>query len=82
MSIIRKTITVTNQQNSWIKGQIDAGKFTNDSEYIRALIRRDQESNAEIDTIRAKLIKAEQSGLSHRTPLQIRDEAKASLKNA
>ena len=42
MSTIRKTITVTDQQDSWIKAQIAGGAFTNDSEYIRDLIRRDQ----------------------------------------
>lgn len=62
MSTTRKTITVTEQQDSWIKAQIVAGKFTNDSEYIRDLIRRDQASKAEIETIRAALIEAEESG--------------------
>ena len=62
MSTTRKTITVTDQQDSWIKAQIEAGEFTNDSEYIRDLIRRDQASKAEIDAIRGELIKGEQSG--------------------
>jgi antitoxin ParD1/3/4 len=76
---IRKTITLTDQQDQWIKAQIDVGQFTNDSEYIRDLVRRDQERNAEIHAIREKLIRAEQSGLSERTPQQIRAEAKAKL---
>lgn len=58
----RKTITVTDQQDSWIKARIAAGAFTNDSEYIRDLIRRDQASQADIQSIRAALIEAEQSG--------------------
>ena len=62
MSTTRKTITVTDQQDNWIKAQITAGEFTNDSEYIRDLIRRDQASKAEIETIRAALIEGEQSG--------------------
>lgn len=62
MSTKRKTITVTDQQNNWIKAQIAAGEFTNDSEYIRDLIRRDQSSQADIDAIRAALIEGEQSG--------------------
>ncbi len=37
MGTIRKTITVTDKQNKWIKAQINAGEFTNDSEYIRDL---------------------------------------------
>lgn len=62
MGTTRKTITVTDQQDVWIKAQIEAGGFTNDSEYIRDLIRRDQLRNAENEAIRAELIKGEQSG--------------------
>jgi hypothetical protein len=35
---------------------------------------------AQVKMIRAKLVRAEQSGLSHRTPEQIREAAKARLK--
>jgi antitoxin ParD1/3/4 len=38
MKIVRKTITLTDQQDSWIKAQIDAGHYTNDSEYIRVVL--------------------------------------------
>ena len=48
----------------WIKAQIAAGKFTNDSEYIRDLICRDLARQADIEAIRAALIEAEQSGES------------------
>jgi antitoxin ParD1/3/4 len=64
MSTTRKTITVTDHQDRWIKAQIAAGGFTNDSEYIRDLIRRDQASQADIEAIRAALIEGEQSGES------------------
>ena len=37
-------------------------RHTNDSEYIRDLIRREQERSAEIDAIRAALIEGEASG--------------------
>jgi len=62
MSTTRKTITVTDKQDSWIKAQVAAGEFTNDSEYIRDLIRRDQSSQADIEAIRAALSEGEQSG--------------------
>ncbi len=61
MGTTRKTITVTDQQDQWIKAQIAAGAFTNDSEYIRDLIRRDQASQTGIETIRAALVEAEES---------------------
>jgi antitoxin ParD1/3/4 len=62
MGTVRKTITLTGKQEAWIKSQIEAGHYTNDSEYIRDLIRREQERSAEIDGIRAALIEGENSG--------------------
>lgn len=62
MSTTRKTITLTDQQDNWIKAQISAGEFTNDSEYIRDLIRRDQARKADIEALRAALIVGEESG--------------------
>ena len=43
MATVRKTITLTEQQDEWIKAQISNGDYTNDSEYVRDLVRRDQE---------------------------------------
>ena len=62
MATVRKTITVTDQQDGWIKAQIEAGHYTNDSEYIRDLIRREQERSAEVEVIRAALREGEASG--------------------
>jgi antitoxin ParD1/3/4 len=65
MGTVRKTITLTDKQDSWIKAQIEAGHYTNDSEYIRDLIRREQERSIELDAIRAALIEGESSGEPH-----------------
>jgi antitoxin ParD1/3/4 len=62
MVSVRKTITLTEQQNAWIAAQIAAGSYTNDSEAIRDLIRREQERSFEIESIRQALIEGEQSG--------------------
>ena len=62
MGTVRKTITLTEQQDSWVKAQIEAGHYTNDSEYIRDLIRREQERSNEIEAIRNALIEGEASG--------------------
>ena len=62
MGTVRKTITLTDQQDNWVKAQIDAGHYTNDSEYIRDLIRREQERSAEIEALRAALVEGEESG--------------------
>lgn len=61
MATVRKTITLTQQQDAWISAQIADGHYTNDSEVIRDLIRREQERSFEIETIRLALIEGEQS---------------------
>lgn len=62
MAIIRKTITLTDHQDNWIRSRIEGGSYTNDSECIRDLIRREQERDARRGAIRAALIEGEQSG--------------------
>lgn len=62
MATVRKTITVSVQQDAWIAAQIEAGRYTNDSEAIRDLIRREQERIYEVDRIREALIEGEVSG--------------------
>ena len=81
MSMIKKIITVTNQQNDWIKAQIETGHYGNESEVVRELIRerqlREQETPAQIEAIRAKLIEAEQSGFTDKSVDEIWEEARA-----
>ena len=72
MATVRKTITFTEQQDQWIKTKIASGQFTNDSEYIRDLVRRDQEKSAGLERLRAALVDGEQSDVSARTPGEIR----------
>ncbi len=62
MSMHRKTITLTEQQDDWVKGQIESGHFGNDSEYIRDLIRRDQQAKERLATLRQALAEGESSG--------------------
>ncbi|MFV1985156.1 MAG: type II toxin-antitoxin system ParD family antitoxin [Thiohalomonadales bacterium] len=40
--MIKKSISVTDHQNDWIKTQIKTGHFGNESEVIRELIRERQ----------------------------------------
>ena len=76
MGMIKKSITVTDQQEAFIQAQIASGHYASDSEIIREALREKELRTAELDQLRAKLIASEQSGISTRTPAQIRDEAK------
>ena len=43
MTMTRKTITIPDAMDGWVKAQIASGRYGNDSEYFRDLIRRDQD---------------------------------------
>ena len=62
MTMHRKTITLTEQQDDWVKGQVASGHFGNDSEYIRDLIRRDQQAKEWLAALRQALAEGESSG--------------------
>lgn len=64
MSTIRKSITFTEQQDNWMKTRIKNGDFTNDSEYIRELVRKDQESNQKLMDLKNAIDDGLQSGKS------------------
>ena len=64
MSTVRKTITLSDKQDAWIKAQIARGEFTNDSEYIRDLVRRDQEGQSKLSNLRKAIAEGLESGVS------------------
>ena len=80
MPMVKKSISVTDQQDSWIKAQIKTGHYGNESEVVRELIRerqlRDQETPAEMEAIRAALIEGEESGFSDRSVDEIWEDAR------
>ena len=80
MRTIRKTITLTEKQDDWVKAQIAGGDFTNDSEYFRALIRRDQEQNAKFMVLKQAIQEGLDSGVSDKSVPDIMEEVEARLR--
>lgn len=80
MSIVRKSISLTEQQDAWVKAQISSGGFTNDSEVVRDLIRKAQASDEKLESLRAAVKKGRDSGPGSRTMDQIKADVVARLK--
>jgi antitoxin ParD1/3/4 len=51
----------------WVESQVQSGKYSNVSDYVRDLIRRDQEFNDKRELLVQALIAGEKSGKSKRT---------------
>ena len=81
MGTVRKTITFTDLHDEWIKAQIAAGHYTNDSEYIRDLIRRDRQRNRKYETLKTAIQEGLDSGPSDKTVSVIMDEVEARLRS-
>ena len=83
MAMVKKSITVTEQQDSWIKIQIETGHYGNESEVVRELIRerqlREQEGAREVQVIRAKLREAEQAGFTRQSSDELLKEIQDGL---
>jgi antitoxin ParD1/3/4 len=75
MAVIRKSITFTVQQDAFVKSLIEQGFYTNDSEYIRDIIRKDQERRKRIVDLNDALIEGIESGPTDATIDSIWEEA-------
>ena len=75
MALVKKSITVTDRQEQWIRAQIANGEYGNDSEYVRDLIRRDQEQNAQFRALKEAIQDGLKSGVSDKTVKEVWAEA-------
>jgi antitoxin ParD1/3/4 len=72
MATIKRNYNMTEVTDKWVKLRGNGSLYASESEYIRALVIKDMEQNSEVETIRAALIQGEQSGMSKRTPAEIK----------
>jgi antitoxin ParD1/3/4 len=80
MGMVKKSISVTENQEKWVKSQVEGGRFGNESEVIRDLIRerqaKEHETPEEIKAIREALLEGEKNGFSEKSIDDIWREAR------
>ena len=75
MALVKKSITVTDRQQQWIRAQVASGEYGSDSEYFRDLIRRDQEQDARFRALKIAILEGLESGVTDKTVKEIWAEA-------
>lgn len=60
-------VSIPDQMREWVESQIASGVYSNASDYIRDLIRRDQEYKDKREVLMRALEKGAKSGTSKRT---------------
>lgn len=76
----RQSITLSPSNDSWLKQKADGDEFQNKSEVINSLIQDARKDNERVEWVRAALIEGERSGISKRTPEDIRQSVLKTLK--
>ena len=56
MPMVKKSVSITDQQEEWIQVQMQSGHYATDSELVREALREKQMRMDELEAIRAKLI--------------------------
>lgn len=81
MAMMRKTITIPDVMDEWVKAQIESGRYGNDSEYFRDLIRRDQDKRQAEQNLLSLIQEGLDSGVSSSTVHDIMKRVEDRLKN-
>ncbi|MBN4070812.1 CopG family transcriptional regulator [Olleya sp. AH-315-F22] len=73
----RQSISFTVPNDDWLKSQVENKEYTSKSELVNDLIRQARSQQVQIDWIRAKLDKAENSGFTNDSKKQILEQSKS-----
>lgn len=64
-------VSLPDPMKDWVDVKISEGQYSSASDYVRDLIRRDQQRNNELEALRLAIKAGEDSGVSKRTMDQI-----------
>lgn len=75
-------VSLPDQMKAWVESQAETGRYSNASDYVRDLIRRDQDRQAKIANMQRLVTEALESGEGDRTLDELREAALSRLNAA
>jgi antitoxin ParD1/3/4 len=75
----RQSISFTQQNDEWLKSQVDSHEYSSKSELVNDLIRQARKQQRQIDWIGSKLEIAENSGFTNDSKEKILADSKSLL---
>ncbi len=72
-------ISLPDPMRDWVQTQIQDGKYSSSSDYVRDLIRRDQEVRLQQQILQEAITEGFKSGISNRSMEDVLKEAQARL---
>lgn len=69
-------VSLPDPMKEWVEAQTDGGRYSNSSDYVRDLIRKDQDRQDKIANMQALVDEALESGVSEKSMQEILDTAR------
>lgn len=80
MGVVRKTISLSEEQDNWVKAKVASGRFASDSEVYRALVADVQKREEKLKWLEKEIQKGVESGYCDQTGPEIIAEFKEELR--
>lgn len=75
-------ISIPEQLKGWAESRVAEGRYSSTSDYMRDLVRRDQEYVEKVARLQAAIDEGLASGVSERDPFEYLDELRNGLRGA
>jgi len=74
-------ISVPDPMKDWVQSQVETGTYANTSDYVRDLIRKDQENRTKVFALQKAITEGLESGISNKSFDDIINIARKGLKD-
>ncbi len=68
-------VSLPDKMKQWVEEQVQTGRYGNASDYVRDLVRRDQERSEAREKLQQMVDEALASGVNERTPEELLEQA-------
>ena len=75
-------VSLPDPMKEWVERQARSGRYSNASDYVRDLIRRDQERADRLAELRRLITEGLDSGVSERSMAEVLEAARQQARNA
>jgi antitoxin ParD1/3/4 len=81
MTMATMNISVPDPMKDWVQSQVKTGVYANTSDYVRDLIRKDQENRTKVIALQKAITEGLESGISDKSFDEIINTARKGLKD-
>ena len=74
-------VSIPDKLKGWAESRVAEGRYSSTSDYVRDLVRRDQEREEKLQRLRAAIDEGLASGVSERDPFEYLEELRAGLRD-